>query len=267
MNKSILITNDDGIQSPGLHAAIEASLSLGEVTIIAPEKLGTGMGRSIQGNWEDTLHETELPLDSGSVRAYYCDCSPALTVLHGLQILFHDRKPDLLISGINYGENPGTTVTQSGTVGAAYQAATAGIPSLAVSLETEINRYYEYDHIDWSSAQYFLRIFAEKMLEQRMPADVDMLKVDVPKEADEDTPWRVTRLSRQQYYHATQPKPSLSSKISDYELTIEVDLETLHPRSDIHALHMDKCVSVTPLSLDFTSRVELDDLEEQLRSR
>lgn len=265
MKKSIMITNDDGIYSPGLHAAIEAALPLGEVTVVAPEKQGTGLGRSIQGNWEDTLHEAELPLDSGTIRGYYCDCSPALAVHHGLQVLFPDIKPDLIISGINYGENLGTTITQSGTVGAAYQGAAVGIPALAVSMQTEINKYFEYDEVDWDGARYFLRLFAEKLLNRDMEPDVDMLKVDVPKGTDENTPWRITRLSRQQYYKATVPNPSLSSKISDMNLSIEVNRETEDEQSDIFAFHFDKCVTVTPLSLDFTSRIDLSDFEEQLR--
>ena len=267
MNKSILITNDDGIYSPGLHAAIEAALPLGKVTVVAPEKQGTGMGRSIQGNWEDTLHETDLPLNGGSIRGYYCDCSPALSVAHGLQVLFPEKKPDLIISGINYGENLGTVITQSGTVGAAFQGAAAGIPALAVSLQTELNQYYEYDEIEWGGARYFLRLFAEKLLEKKMEPDVDMLKVDVPKEADKHTPWKITRLSRQSYYHAKIPEPSLSSKISDIELTIEVDRDTLDPDSDVFALHVENCVTVTPLSLDFTSRIDLQEFEQYLRRR
>ena len=265
MKKSILITNDDGVFSPGLHAAIEAALPLGDVTIAAPEKQGTGMGRSLQGNWEDTLHETELPLSSGKIRAFFCDCSPALTVHHGLQVLFPGKKPDLVISGINYGENLGTTITQSGTVGAAYQAAAEGIPALAVSLQTEINRYYEYDEVDWKGARHFLHLFARMMLEKTMEPDVDMLKADIPKGADEHTPWKVTCLSRQQYYHATIPEPTLSSKVSDIKLSIAVDKKTLESDSDIFALHLEKCVTLTPLSLDFTSRIDLSGFEEYLR--
>ena len=98
-----------------------------------------------------------------------------------------------------------------------------------------------------------------------MEPDVDMLKVDVPKEANEETPWRITCLSRQQYYHANIPEPSLSSKLSDIKLTIEVDEDTLDPASDVFALHVENCVTVTPLSLDFTSRIDLKDFEKYLR--
>jgi len=263
--KKIFITNDDGIDSPGLHAAVEAALPLGELYVVAPKNQGTGMGRSLQGNWGDQLHEISLPVDSRKIKAYYCDCSPALAVMHGLNVLFPDSLPDLLISGINYGENLGTTVTQSGTLGAAFQGASSGIPSLAVSMQTELNHYYEYESLDWDGACYFLQFFSKKMLNHTLPEDVDLLKLDVPLGADRKTTWQVTRLSRQMYYNASIKNPTLKSSIKDAELIIKVDENLLEKDSDIHALHVGRTVSITPLSLDFTSRISLDSFDRELR--
>jgi 5'-nucleotidase len=103
------------------------------------------------------------------------------------------------------------------------------------------------------------------MLAKQMPADVDLLKVEIPCDATPDTPWRVTRLSRQRYFYARPGgRRSLAEKRRlDYDLI--VDHANLEPDSDIQALLVDRVVAVTPLSLDLTSRVELDELEAQLR--
>ena len=98
------------------------------------------------------------------------------------------------------------------------------------------------------------------MLAASLPFDVDLLKIDVPCDSTPETPWRVTRLSRQRYFRS---KPSGRKHLAekrrlDYE--IAVDPATLELNSDVHALAVDRVVSVTPLSLDLTSRVNLEDL-------
>ena len=139
----ILITNDDGIHSPGLRAAAEAAQSIGEVTIAAPRHQQTGMGRSLTGNREARLEQINYLVNGRNITAFHCECSPALVVRHCLKTVFHDNKPDLLISGINYGENLGFNVTCSGTVGAALEGASFGIPSIAISKQTEIESHYK----------------------------------------------------------------------------------------------------------------------------
>jgi len=100
------------------------------------------------------------------------------------------------------------------------------------------------------------------ILKGKMPFDVDVMKVDVPAMATPDTPWRVTRLSRQRYFTSVKPKRTkLSDRGSiDYQRDIQPGLE---PDSDVAAL-VNGVVSVTPLSLDLTSRVKLDEWEKQL---
>jgi len=181
-------------------------------------------------------------------------CSPAQAVLYALVELV-DRRPALCVSGINYGENVATGVTASGTVGATLEAADEGVPSLAVSLETD--KAYHYSHseeIDFQAAAHFTRLFAARMLAHPMPPDVDVLKIEVPCDATPDT-----------YFRAL---PSGRRHLSDkrrlgYE--VAVDWAALEPDSDVHALRVERVVSVTPLSLDLTSRVALQEMDGLLR--
>jgi 5'-nucleotidase len=119
--------------------------------------------------------------------------------------------------------------------------------------------------VDFSIAAYFTHFFAEKMLRKHLPFDVDVLKVDVPTGASPDTPWKVTRQSRERYYH---PFPADRISLLDpgsmqYDARIDLD----HPEedSDLKAVLMQGIVSVTPLSFDLTSRVNLGELDKLLR--
>lgn len=261
----ILITSDDGIESPGLRAAVRALLGLGDLFVSAPCDQQSGAGRSLPPPTDDAIYKVDYRVEERQVPAYAMHGSPAQTVLYALVDLV-PRKPALCISGINFGENVGSAVTSSGTVGAAMEAADGGVPALAVSVETD--KQYHYNHteaVDLSVAAHFTRYFAARILSRSMPFDVGVLKVEVPCDATPDTPWRVTRLSRQRYF---QPQPSgrrhpAERRRLDYE--VAVDRATLEPDSDVHALLVDRVVSVTPLSLDLTSRVALGDLDALLR--
>ena len=261
---NIVVTNDDGIDSPGLRAAAEAVAGLGDVTIVAPSHQQTGMGRSLTGDLQASLEPVEYLIDGVPVPAYHCACSPALVVRHSLWTLLHDRKIDLLVSGINYGENLGTNVTCSGTVGAALDGASAGIPSIAMSKQTEIESHHKYSLQDWSVSEYFLNYFAGMLLSRKRLAEVDILKIDVPGDATNSTAWKICKLARTSYYSRVFDSPDAGSRISDAKTVIEVDPDTLGPETDIYVLAVDKLVSVTPMSLDCTSRVNFGQLRETL---
>lgn len=261
----ILITNDDGIRSPGLLAAVEAVYDLGEILVVAPKYQQTGAGRSAFNFENVPVREEHLFISSHKITAYSIEGTPVQAVLYAL-VEVAPKKPDLAISGINYGENPGTGVTVSGTVGAALEAAAFGIPSLAVSLETEKEYHRNLSHdIDFTAAAFFTRLFAQRLFSVKLPPDVDVLKIDVPKNATEQTPWRLTRLSRQRYFHPVQSHHAKSSGVSTIDYEVRIDFDTLEPDSDIFALVKDRVVSVSPLSIDLTSRVDLDDLRELLK--
>ena len=132
----ILLTNDDGIRSPGLWAAAEALSRLGFVTVAAPREQFSGAGRSLPATSEGSIRAETVTVHGQTWQVYAVGGTPAQAVQHGvLEIL--GQRPDLLVSGINYGENTGTGITVSGTVGAAMEAASMGIPALAMSLETD----------------------------------------------------------------------------------------------------------------------------------
>src|SRR5512140_1440167 len=130
----ILLTNDDGIRSPGLWAAAEALSTLGYVTVAAPREQATSMGRAMPVSSDGKITPVRLQIGDQEWTAYAVGGSPAQAALHGIMEVM-PRTPDLVVSGINYGENVGTGITVSGTVMAAAEAASRGSPSLAVSAQ------------------------------------------------------------------------------------------------------------------------------------
>jgi 5'-nucleotidase len=262
----ILLSNDDGIESPGLWAAAEALSELGFVTVAAPQDQSSGMGRSLPSTSEGIIRTKVMRVCGREWTVHAVAGSPTQAVLHGILEIM-PQAPDLVVSGINYGENVGTGVTISGTVGAALEAASHGIPALAISLETSREHHLSYSmEIDFSVAARFTVYFARQILEKQFPPDVDLLKVDVPAEATRQTPWQVTHIARQRYY-----VPILHERRSweepgvvDYEEA--AILNDKYQGSDVYALRVQREVSVTPLSLDLTSRVDLTALDRLLRN-
>jgi 5'-nucleotidase len=133
-------------------------------------------------------------------------------------------------------------------------------------LETDVEHHRSHaTTIEFSTAAHFTVFFARLMMEKQMPADVAVLKVDVPARATPDTPWALTRLSRQNYYDPVRPLRSA------WEQSLPVGYRragdpALDPQdTDIYALRVKEIVSVTPLSLDLTARVDAAALEELLR--
>ncbi len=263
-NHNILITNDDGIESPGLRAAVEAVLKIGTVTVVAPSHQQTGTGRGLTGDQQASLKLIEYQVNGTEIRAYHCECSPALIVRHSLRTIFKGNKPDLLISGINYGENLGINITCSGTIGAALEASSSGIPGIAISKQTDIESHHKYTDQDWSASSYFLNQFTKYILKEKLQKDVDVLKIDVPSDATPLTQYKITRLAKVDYYSKAIENPTVKSKICEGKTIIKVNKEGLDPESDIYAFTVDRFVSVTPLSVDLTSRVKLSELQKLL---
>lgn len=264
-NPLILITNDDGITSPGLQAAARAAMPLGELLVVAPDRQWSGAGRSMPPGPEGHISRFPLEVDGQPVTAYQVNASPALAVAHALLELA-PRRPALLISGINYGENMGTDVTISGTVGAALQAANHGIPALASSLQTPKETHTNpSDSVDFTAAIHFTRLFARCLLATPLPFDVDLLKLDVPSDATPETPWRLTRVSRHTYFAPIPPQRSDLAEPMRIDYRTPTHPERTEPDSDIYALAVDRVVSVAPLSLDLTSRADRGEIEALMR--
>lgn len=263
----ILVTNDDGIDSPGIHAAARALAPLGEVVLVAPREQNSSTGRSHPLNTDGTIEERECCLEAGTFKAYAIGGTPAQCVLNAfLKIL--PRLPDLAVSGINYGENFGTGITISGTVGAALEAASFGVPTIAASLQLEnIDDFDKHDpHVDFSAAGYFTQKFARMLLENPLPNGVDLLKLEVPIQATVDTPWRMTRLSRHMYYVPYYDTNKDWREPGRIGFKVNVTKDDVTPDCDVYAVVYDHVVSVTPLTIDMTAPIDFQKWEQDLRN-
>jgi len=261
----ILLTNDDGIRSPGLWAAAAALSEIGYVTVTAPREQSSGAGRSLPNTSDGIISEELVQVNGQEWSVFAVGGSPAQSVLHGvLEVMKH--KPDLVVSGINYGENVASGVTISGTVGAALEAASLGIPALAVSLEADSKYHLSYSNdVDFSIAAGFTAQVAHLLLENKFPADVNLLKVDVPSDARADTPWQLTRVSKQRYYEPVAPKRKSWSEAGAVGYRESAAFIDEPEDTDVYVLRKKRWVSVSPLSLDLTSRVDFAKLDKLMR--
>jgi 5'-nucleotidase len=261
----ILVTNDDGFESEGLWAAVEALLPLGEVLVVAPDRQWSGAGRSMPPHATGHLAQGTIEFAGQPLTACALDASPALAVVHGVTELA-PRRPSLVVSGINFGANLGTEVTISGTVGAALEGGAFDIPAMAVSLE--MDKAYHLtgnDGADWTAARAFTQLFAEHLLGNGLPYDVQALNINIPSDATPDTPWWLARLSRRRYYLPLAPDRSNGQGRPGYTQALKPQQAELD--SDVWAVLVDRVVSVTPLSLDLTSRTDFGTLDSCLRNR
>jgi 5'-nucleotidase len=134
---AILVTNDDGIESPGIAALVEALRPLGRVTVAAPDRARSGSSHGVTSDRPIAVRES----DREGARWIAIDALPATCVRLGIEELLGER-PDIVLSGINIGENLGTVTFYSATVGAAREAAFLGVPAIAVNLVASRNMDY-----------------------------------------------------------------------------------------------------------------------------
>lgn len=261
----ILLTNDDGIRSPGLWAAASELSKIGYVTVAAPREQSTGMGRSLPSTSDGIIKKEQVQVNGQEWSVYAVGGSPAQAVLHGiLEIVPH--KPDLIVSGINYGENVGLGITISGTVGAAMEAASLGFPAMAVSLQTEA--HYHLTHsmdIDFKTAGYFTGYFAKMLLDKKLSNGVDLIKVEVPSHATPETEWQMARLSRRRYYEPLPVERESWDVPGVISYRHESNMDNEQENTDVFVLRYKKMVAVTPLDLDMTARVDLNEFEKYFR--
>ncbi|MDX1377408.1 MAG: 5'/3'-nucleotidase SurE [Anaerolineales bacterium] len=261
----VLLTNDDGIRSPGLWAAAASLSNIGYVTITAPREQSSGMGRSLPNTSDGIIREEQMQVNGQEWSVFAVGGSPAQSVLHGVYEVMK-KKPDLVVSGINYGENIASGITISGTVGAALEAASLGIPALAVSLEAHQQYHLSYSpDVKFSVAAEFAARMAHLLLKKKFPPDVKVLKVDIPSDATFETPWELTRISMQRYYEPVPPNRRSWEEPAVMGYREAGELETESEGTDVYAIRVKKVVSVTPLSLDLTSRVDFDELNKLMR--
>ena len=152
----ILITNDDGARAPGIKLLEEIALTLtDDVWVVAPEFDQSGVSHAI------SLHEP-LRVHEEDDKRYYVRGTPADCVVLGVEHLL-DRRPDLILSGVNRGGNMADSIAYSGTVGAAMTALACGVPAIALS------QYFKGVTIHWETARAFAKPLIERLLETRWP--------------------------------------------------------------------------------------------------
>ncbi|MFT4699177.1 MAG: 5'-nucleotidase [Flavobacteriaceae bacterium] len=168
----ILVTNDDGITAPGIRALIKIMNTLGEVYVVAPDSPQSGMGHAITLN--DTLYCNQVNIvESEPQKEYSCSGTPVDCVKIGVNEILK-RKPDLCVSGINHGSNSSINVIYSGTMSAAVEAGTQGIPSIGFSLLD-----YSLD-ADFTPILEHVETIVKQCLINGMPKGV-VLNVNLPK--------------------------------------------------------------------------------------
>ncbi|MCG0275154.1 MAG: 5'/3'-nucleotidase SurE [Thermosediminibacteraceae bacterium] len=258
MRPLILVTNDDGILSPGLLAAAEAVCELGDLLIVAPRFQQSGMGRSYPRNADTGIIEKfKVTVNGKEIDAYGVHGSPAQAVAHGVLELA-DRKIDMCVSGINYGQNLGSSITCSGTVGAALEANSYGISAIAVSREADLNIQHSSDYVEinWEVAKRITSAVAYEVLKNGLPEGISILNINVPERATCDSEVRITKLSKSSFSIFLKPPRRDFNKGYILKSQIYVDVESEDKDTDVYAFYVDKVISITPLSWDLTSKVE-----------
>lgn len=230
----ILVTNDDGVQSPGIHALADALAPLGEVTVVAPVGESSAIGHAL------TLAR---PLRLERVRdgVFTVDGTPTDCVNLGVSVVLR-RLPDLVVSGINKGYNLGDDVTYSGTVAGALEGTLLGVPSIAVSLDRRTG-----EPLDFGPSASAAATLAARVLRAGLPPRV-LLNVNVP-----PGPIRGYQVTTQgTRNHVTKVTESVDPRGRPYYWIEEGQSAWDHDeRSDYHVVR-NGWVSVTPLQPDLT---------------
>ncbi len=250
----ILITNDDGVNSSGIIAAKNAVNELGDINIVAPATQQSGIGHAL--TLFEPIRVTSSIMRDGS-KAYSVSGTPTDAVIIGIYEIMKER-PDLLISGINIGENLGMAeLTTSGTVGAAMEAVVHGVPAISISLQVtqdDIKFHDGHVDLDFEFAQKVLRKVSNKILKKGLPNGVDFLNVNIPSHP-ETHKIKLTRLGRKMYSIHIQKR--LDPRGREY-YWIDGDPSGVDEEgTDVFALRNDRCPTITPLSLDSTSNIDL----------
>lgn len=244
---SILLSNDDGVNAPGL-AALAASLApLGEVTVVAPDRNRSGASNSL--TLDTPLRVTRLDNGFLSVNGTPTDC------VHLAVTGLLDRAPDLVVSGINNGANLGDDVLYSGTVAAAMEGRSLGRPAIAISLVSENPEHYD-------SAARVARLLVERLENMSLPPET-LLNVNVP-----DLPWASlkglcsTRLgARHRAEHTVKASDPRARTV--YWIGQPGRAADTAEGTDFATVAEGR-VSITPLSADLTCHEAVDGLAQSL---
>lgn len=239
----ILVSNDDGVHSRGLHALASGLKDLGEIYVVAPDRERNAAGHAL------TLHKP-LRVEQLEEGVFSITGTPTDCINLGVRII--KTKPVLVVAGINKGENLGDDVTYSGTVSAAMEGALLGIPSFAISMEGEKDYHFE-------TAAQFARKLALMVVKEGLPQGT-LLNVNVPNLPPEKIRGvQLTCLGKRIYEDVVVEKVDPRGKkyywIAGNRIVFEEKRNT-----DFEALQARK-ISVTPLKLDLTDYRTLESLK------
>lgn len=240
----ILITNDDGYRAKGIEALIDSVKELGEIVVVAPDGPRSGMSSAITSL--QPLRADLIKNDSG-FKLYISTGTPVDCIKLGINELT-DRKPDIVLSGVNHGSNAAVAVLYSGTMGAAIEGAVFKIPSVGFSL-------LDHDHnADFSYTKKYIRAITKQVLEEGLPSGT-CLNVNIPK-GDGIKGIRVCRQTSGQWINEFMPSKDGANK-QIYWLT--GDFANDEPNDDMTdewAL-TNGYVSVVPVKVDMTNHEHL----------
>ncbi|MDO9304945.1 MAG: 5'/3'-nucleotidase SurE [Sulfuricurvum sp.] len=254
--KEILITNDDGYESEGLLALIDALKDFGHITVVAPSTEKSACGHSL------TLTRPLSFISVGDDFYKLDDGTPSDCVYLALNSLFEVKKPDLVISGINKGSNMGEDITYSGTAAAAMEGVLQGIPSIAISQVMDFTQPVG----DFALAKMAIRALVEKIFAGEFPLkEREFLNVNIP--------WDVKELNFCPTYAGYRFYAN-DAHLHRNPRGLEYYWLGLHPleykprenrqgHCDFEAIE-NKMVSVSPIKLDLTAYKSMNTLREWL---
>jgi 5'-nucleotidase len=259
--KLVMVTNDDSVQSDGIVALARAVGKKADVIIVAPEQPQSATALSL------TFHK---PLRVTKVRRAEFDCyavsgSPGDCVMIGVNKLL-PRRPDLVISGINIGDNNTLQdILASGTVAAALESAITGIPAIAFSMEVGEDAMFalEYSQPDFGSAADIASEIVGDVLENGMPPGAAILNVNFPKNVDTKTEIVLTEIGRRKYTDGVIVRKDPRGRT--YYWLFGERLAHFPPNTDAEAVLLEKKVSISPMLLNMSGPVT--DALEKLKAR
>ncbi|MBL4653150.1 MAG: 5'/3'-nucleotidase SurE [Flavobacteriales bacterium] len=246
----ILVTNDDGITSPGIKALVEVAQEFGEVVVVAPDKAQSGMGHAI--TLEDTLRKKSVNL-FGDIEAYSCTGTPVDCVKLAVNV-FLDRNPDLIISGINHGSNASVNVIYSGTMSAAVEGAMEHIPSIGFSLlDHSIDANFE-------TSKKYVAIVIKSTLDNGLPEGV-CLNVNFPKLGEAEIAGiKICRQCNGNWTEEFDARKAPSGKEYYWLTGVFMNYEPEATDTDIWALD-NGFISIVPVHSDMTAYNTIDTLK------
>jgi 5'-nucleotidase len=253
----VLLTNDDGIQAEGLQTLRRALAALDDVTVavIAPDANMSATARSI--TTRRPLWVTEVPFEDGT-HGFSCDGTPVDCVRLASLGLVDDFEADLVVAGINHGSNLGDDITYSGTVAAALEGVVLGVPSIAVSQQSQAREmdFRLGDVFDFETAAAFTARVIDRIDDVPLPEGT-LLNINVP--AGEATTVEVARLGKRIYRDALQQVDSEGDGRRRFRIYGDAPVYHDEEGTDLAAIAAGR-IAVTPLHFDLTAEHGLEEL-------